>query len=207
MGKKFQYFDRKRFTRDDRTGYYLCSTRSPDGTRKRMHVYVWEYYNGLVQDNYHVHHIDGDKSNNNIANLELLPGREHLSLHARENAEKNHQRMVNNLRENATPKAKEWHTSKEGHDWHMKHYNSMKDKLHVKQSFICEQCGKEFTSTQTRSKYCSNNCKCAARRKSGVDNIIKICVDCGGEYTANKYQKTKYCPVCKNKKHPRNRKS
>ena len=67
MAKKFQYFDRKRFTRDERTGYYLCSTQSPDGTRKRMHVYVWEYYNGPVQDNYHVHHIDGDKSNNNIA--------------------------------------------------------------------------------------------------------------------------------------------
>ena len=86
MAKKFQYFDRKRFTRDERTGYYLCSTQSPDGTRKRMHVYVWEYYNGPVQDNYHVHHIDGDKSNNNIENLELLRGREHLSLHAQENA-------------------------------------------------------------------------------------------------------------------------
>lgn len=207
MAEKNLYFDGKRFTRDERTGYYLCSTLSTDGKRKRMHVYVWEYYNGPIPVGYHVHHINGDKSDNDISNLELLSEFEHLSLHGKEKFEKNYQRVINNLRENAAPKAKEWHASKEGHEWHIKHYNSTKDKLHAERNFICTYCGKEFTSTQIRSQYCSNNCKSAARRKSGVDNILKICIDCGEEYIANKYQKTKYCPVCKSKKHTRNRKS
>lgn len=80
MPEKFQFFDGKRFTRDDKTGYYLCAT-ADDGKRKRMHVYVWEYFNGPVPKGYHIHHIDGDKSNNNIKNLQLLLAMEHEKLH------------------------------------------------------------------------------------------------------------------------------
>ena len=62
MADKHQYFNGKMFTRDEDTGYYLCSSKSADGSRKRMHVYVWEYYNGFVPSGYHVHHKDEDKN-------------------------------------------------------------------------------------------------------------------------------------------------
>ena len=28
MSEKFQFFDGRKFTRDDKTGYYLCSTQN-----------------------------------------------------------------------------------------------------------------------------------------------------------------------------------
>lgn len=205
MPEKFQFFDGKRFTRDDKTGYYLCAT-ADDGKRKRMHVYVWEYFNGPVPKGYHIHHIDGDKSNNNIKNLQLLLAMEHEKLHGSMWTDEQRNRARKNI-EKASIKAKEWHGSKAGHEWHKMHYEKMKEKLHQVHKFNCPMCGKEFQSPQIKSKFCCNNCKSAYRRKKGVDNITKICSLCGGEYTANRYNKTKFCPICRNKKHKKNRQS
>lgn len=193
MADKHQYFNGKMFTRDEDTGYYLCSSKSMDGGRKRMHVYVWEYYNGSVPDGYHVHHKDEDKNNNDISNLELKIAAEHLAFHAKEKAKRNHSKVIQNLKENASPKAKEWHSSNEGREWHKNHYEKMKDKLHQKQTFQCIVCGKEFESTQVNSKFCSNNCKSKYRRNEGIDNIETECVVCGEKFVKNKYSKTETC--------------
>lgn len=83
MAEKYQFFDGKKFTRDDKTGYYLCSTGDENNVRKRMHVYVWEYFNGPISKGYHIHHIDGDKSNNDIQNLQMLSATEHERLHGK----------------------------------------------------------------------------------------------------------------------------
>jgi len=42
---------------------------------------VWEYYNGKVEGDNIIHHIDFDKLNNNIDNLELLSNSKHNSVH------------------------------------------------------------------------------------------------------------------------------
>lgn len=42
-------------------------------------------------------------------------------------------------------------------------------------------------------KFCSNNCKSAYRRKSGVDNEERICKICGEIFITNKYSKAKVC--------------
>lgn len=38
MAEKYQFFDGKKFTRDDKTGYYLCSTGDENNVRKRMQI-------------------------------------------------------------------------------------------------------------------------------------------------------------------------
>lgn len=192
MADKHQYFNGKMFTRDEDTGYYLCSFKSADGTRKRMHVYVWEYYNGSVPSGYHIHHKDEDKSNNDISNLELKIGTEHLALHGKEKFEKNRDKALRHLEE-IRPMTKDWHRSNRGHEWHKNHYEEMKEKLFQKQRFRCIVCGKEFESTQVNSKFCGNNCKSKYRRMKGFDNIEMECVVCGKRFIKNKYSKTQTC--------------
>ena len=204
MSEKFQFFDGRKFTRDDQTGYYLCSTENETKARKRMHVYVWEYFYGSVPEGYHIHHIDGDKSNNAIQNLQLLSAKEHEKLHGKMWTDERMEKARKNM-EKASVKAKEWHSSEDGHKWHKEHYEKTKEKLYQIRQFKCLMCGKEFQSTQAMAKFCCNNCKSAYRRKIGIDDVTKICSCCGGEYTANKYQKTKYCQACKDKKHKKNR--
>lgn len=188
MNEKYQYFNGVKFTRDDKTGYYLNST-----IRKRMHRYVWEYYNGEIPKGYQIHHIDHDKSNNSIENLKIISISKHMKMHSDENVKEHCESMIKNLDENARPKASEWHKSKEGREWHKKHYNRMKDKLYITKKYKCKQCGKEFESTMTESKFCSNNCKSKWRREQGFDNEKRVCEHCGKEFTINKYSKTRTC--------------
>lgn len=195
--QKYQYFNGVKFTRDDKTGYYLNST-----LRKRMHRYVWEYYNGEIPKGYQIHHKDKDKSNNDISNLEAVPVSEHAKAHSIEKATLRRKEMIDNLNVNARPKAIEWHKSAEGRQWHKEQYERTKEKLHPEKQMICEMCGAEYTAkVSAENRFCSGKCKAAWRRKSGVDNETRICAFCGKEFTANKYAKTETCSrTCANKK-------
>lgn len=54
---------------------YLCSKL------KQLHRSVYEYYTGKTTDGYDVHHIDGDRFNNDILNLVRVTRGEHLLIH------------------------------------------------------------------------------------------------------------------------------
>lgn len=187
-----------KFRRDKKTGYYLSSSQI-NGKRKRLHVYVWELYNGTVPEGYNVHHKDHDKSNNDISNLELLTAQEHKKRHGEELSEAERQERRETVTAKAMPKAIEWHSSDKGRKWHKEHYEAMKDKLYIKEEYICIECGKKFTAIKGNSKFCSNNCKSMYRRKSGVDNVERKCKVCGNTFIANKYSAAKYCEEHKGK--------
>lgn len=53
--------------------------------REFVHRLVWMEHNGPIPEGFHVHHKDGDKTNNEISNLELLSD----SMHAREHNDSN----------------------------------------------------------------------------------------------------------------------
>lgn len=182
-------FDGLAFRLDKKTGYYLNAK-----THKRLHVYVWEHFNGKVPKGHHVHHADFNKANNEPDNLVLLGAKEHLALHGKSWSAERHEKQTKILVEVAIPKAAEWHSSESGRSWHKKHYEKMKDSLYQKKVFVCEECGKEFEATNHgNNRFCSNNCKSAARRKSGVDNETRKCDWCGNLFEVNKYAKTRTC--------------
>lgn len=52
-------FDGLSFRKDKKTGYYLNAK-----THKRLHVYVWEHFNGTIPKGYEIHHKDFNKKNN-----------------------------------------------------------------------------------------------------------------------------------------------
>jgi hypothetical protein len=177
------------FTRDEKTGYYLCSHRI-NGKRARLHRYLWEQTNGAIPQGMHIHHIDKDKYNNSIENLALLPGHEHLSIHGSD------PEMKKKSRESikkAIAAASEWHKSESGHEWHKRHYEAMSGKLYRRIERICEQCGRPFDGVLHKNKYCCNACKTRARYNSGADNETRICAVCGAAFEINKYSAAKTC--------------
>lgn len=202
--EKYIYFNGLKFTKDDNTGYYLNSTK-----KKRLHRAVWEYYNGEIPKGHHIHHIDEDKSNNDISNLALLSSTEHLSHHGNKRALNYYDELVENLNNNARPKANEWHGSNEGKDWHKKHYENTKDKLHKKSMFECLQCHRNFIGIDNgNNKFCTNKCKSKWRRLSGIDDVVKECIYCGKSFTKNKYSKAITCSrSCTNRQRAKIRKN
>jgi hypothetical protein len=203
---KTQYFNNESFVKDDSTGYYLSSKQIINGRQERMHRYVWRYYYGEIPDGYHIHHIDHNKANNDICNLQLIDSKVHVSLHTKEYHQNNKEKVLKNLN-NIRNMTKEWHASATGIEWHKNHYQKMKDKLHVTILMQCLNCNIEFKGLINRSKVCSNKCKSALRRKLKLDNIIKNCIGCNNEFTTNKYSKSIYCSkscACKMYWHKKN---
>lgn len=69
-------------------GYWLVWAPDHPNANKNGYVLehrlVWEQHHGqTLNRDQHVHHIDGDPSNNDIANLQMLPGRQHYALHGK----------------------------------------------------------------------------------------------------------------------------
>ena len=48
--------------------FYLCGGYFQH-KGKRLHRAVWEYFHGPIPKGYHIHHMDGNRANNNIENL------------------------------------------------------------------------------------------------------------------------------------------
>lgn len=164
-----------------------------------LHREVWKREVGPIPDGWHVHHIDFDPSNNHVSNLQCLAPPEHEAIHAANRSAlgrtpefQAHLALIRHL-------AAEWHGTPAGIAWHREHgADSWKNRKPV--AYACEHCGTKY---ETRSKkgterFCSNACKSAARRASGVDTVTKACVMCGTAYEANRYSKSSTCsPTCR----------
>ena len=191
--------DGYKFNKDKQTGYYL-STNKINGRRQRLHRYIYEKYYGKIPKGYDVHHIDHNKDNNDISNLKLVTAKEHKEIHARELTEEQRNKMRENMNLKARPKAIEWHKSNKGKEWHKKQYEISLGKME-KEKMQCLYCGAEYYSiNHGNNKFCSNNCKSAYRRKLGIDNVDRKCVECGRTFRINKYYKRQKCDECKSKK-------
>jgi hypothetical protein len=178
--------------------YYRPSASHIKRGVQALHCEVWKHYHGPIPEGFHVHHKDENPCNNDVANLECLPGFDHLSLHASKSAARQRAReWVDAIR----PLASAWHKSEEGRAWHREHAKRIgfAQYRHEGPSFtigkhICEQCGEEYEAADVwQNRFCSNKCKSAYRRASGVDNEERICPICGKTFTANKYARTRTC--------------
>lgn len=148
----------------DGESYYYCGAYF-QRKGKRLHRAVWEYHYGKIPNGYHIHHKDEDRTNNDISNLELVFGSDHLSSHMSKDDRKEQSRT---LVQNAIKAAPEWHHSEEGKKWHSKHGKEAWSNREFK-TYICTHCGKEyqtkFVYPKDSNHFCHNNCKSAFRRQ------------------------------------------
>ena len=144
---------------------------------------------------YEVHHIDGNKDNNKIDNLKLLSKEEHCKIHNNRN-ENSHRHVCKRCGRTY------WSSVSKSADVCDRCAPEFaiggSSVLMIKKT--CEYCGSEYETkgvNRSRSKFCSNNCKSAYRRASGVDKIEKVCVFCGNTFKTDKYSGAIYCsPRC-----------
>lgn len=189
---KIAYYNGHRFTRDERTGYYLSSHKIGE-RRIRLHIYVYQCERGRdIPEGWSIHHIDGNKNHNDINNLACIPQYYHASYHSKKYVEVHKEEMIQQMNE-IRNKASKWHGSEEGREWHKQHYEKMKANLYQMHDFKCLFCGKEFQSTRVGSKFCCNAHKTRYRNSLGLDNETRKCIVCGKTFSVNKYQSTKTC--------------
>ena len=189
MGRKHspeQFFNGVRFALHKGQRYFRAFTPMVEGVAGKtiwMHRFVWEHHNGVIAPGYQIHHRDKNTGHNAISNLECVTPKEHKRRHL-ENVEA------------FVQKAAVWHGTPEGRRVARK-AGFAADKVRRWADFSCLHCGKKYRSRvfsgRGHSKFCSNACKSAARRKSGRDNVPRLCIICTREFLIGRYSRTKTC--------------
>lgn len=197
MTEKTLVFLGEEYVRNHKSGYYFKRTtrNSERKNARQLHRAVWEHYNGTIPDGYQIHHKDFDVDNNDISNLECLPAKEHLKLHAARNKTNPHyvEKQAKSIAK-AGEAAKEWHRSAEGRAWHRKHAEESVCKVaEHRTEKKCAFCGGSFGALPWQ-KYCSQRCREKERliKERKFVPHERICEMCGAVYIANKTN-AKYC--------------
>lgn len=176
--------------RTDRV-YFTPGTRHRQSGVKRLHEEIWQDTHGQpIPDGHHVHHADHDPLNNDPGNLVVLTESEHHKHHARDE-----DRQDREFPEAARLAAAEWHrTAPKAAALHLALGQKAWDLTPVRKT-ACENCGEQFEyrAFQKEVRYCTNRCKSAARRASGIDDVDRICERCGNPFRVNRYARTRYC--------------
>ena len=167
---------------------------STDSPRIRAHQWVWINIHGEIPKGYHIHHKDGNKSNNLIENLLLIRPLQHVNLHMTDERRERQREQMEKIR----PLTKEWHASEEGRAWHRLHAIQGKFGKNERIEYKCQQCGKPYHSSKlSNAKFCSNPCKSKWRRDHKLDHIERSCIQCSKMFNCNRYAKNitcgKYC--------------
>lgn len=110
-----------------------------------------------------VHHLDRNRDNNDITNLQLMTKTEHTKLHAAEDGKE--------LSEHKLPKPK---YIKKICEW-------------------CGEEYKSSSNVAYKQRFCSAKCKARYRRANGLNNTVRICKNCGKEFICDICSRTQFC--------------
>lgn len=137
------------FRKNNRYGYWVNNTFGLRLHREKVRLEL-----GLTKEqmkNYDVHHIDRNRDNNDISNLQLLTKREHTKLHALEDGKT------------------------------LSEYKAKipKPEFIVKICEQCGEEYNSSSNVAHKQRFCSEKCKMKWRRANGLDREQRVCVFCG----------------------------
>lgn len=157
-----------------------------------LHRAIWTYYYGEIPAGYDVHHIDGDKDNNDISNLTIMTKSDHLRLHAhlRKNpsviprVKKTFKCIVCGKEYERIDNGRNLYCSKRCADQH--------NREQLSETRKCLFCGKEFNAYKySDDRFCSRQCWFNYRSEQG--RIVKVCPICGKAFSSRKSRNLTYC--------------
>ena len=145
------------FHKDNNTGYWVNTST---GKNIRLHREKLRIELGLTQEQmkrYDVHHIDGNKDNNDIHNLQLINKVKHATIHAKKQVNEKIIKICEQCGE-------EYQSSR--NVAHKQRFCSEKCKARYRRANglnntirICKNCGKEFICDNTSKKvFCTRSC-------------------------------------------------
>lgn len=168
-----QSFNGVTYHRHNQNGYYINMNR-------KLHRDVWSFHNGTIPPKHDVHHIDFNKNNNQIENLQLMTSSEHRSLHAKINAKK---------RSTLPPNIRWYKCSVCGKEFKAKG-----------KAKYCPQCRKERDKAQAKARY--DAAKKAKEPKPPKEPRLQTCVVCGKVFELKATQsRTKGPKTCSDECH------
>lgn len=163
-GKKYAKFNGLKF-KQEKSGYYVINNNWDETIKNnyRLHVAVWEYFNNqTVEKGYCIHHIDSDKTNNDLSNLQCVSFKEHRRIHdsllTEEERKNKYKKFIENGVKAAADKCRGIPISEEQK---RKISQTFKNKPDIEH--ICEYCGKKFTTKSNRARFCPDNQMCRIR--------------------------------------------
>lgn len=182
MSKNYRiYFGKKFYQQKD--GYW--ANMMPI----HAHRWVWINHHGAIPKGMDIHHKDGDKSNNEIENLEMLSRSDHLKRHWEDPDLKSERRDFLDI---IRPKVHEYLRSEEGRKRQSESSKKAWEKRRKDQK-SCEVCKKEYETYQKWSKFCSHACELKSRWKKGVDKVEQKCEFCHNLFRRNKLSTRRFC--------------
>jgi len=118
-----------------------------------MHRIIFAYYRGEIPEGYDIHHIDGDKSNNDISNLQCLTRSEHRAHHNKNSpCQQFICKQCGKTIFYTRGGRKDFCSTKCHSDWY-------RDNAHLLEERECDFCGKNFTAFPWQKRqYCSQTC-------------------------------------------------
>lgn len=142
-GKKYYISAQGYWTRDERV----------NGNRKALllHRVIWEDNFGPISGNGHIHHIDGNKLNNNLDNLEYHSIASHISIHRKNEYKCGKLSYLRNAKINSlkTHEGKKRHSDGCVKGWENRKYITKR----------CKRCNTSFKTQSPQRKWCSSSCK------------------------------------------------
>lgn len=163
-----------------------------------LHRDVWEAHHGPIPPGHQIHHRDGNPGNNDLGNLECVSAAAHHGLHPWSD---DRRAVRAEFLATIRPLTKAWHASPEGLAKH-REVGGLAYQGFTPEPKPCEHCGRQFEpgALGNRDRFCSNACKSAWRRASGLDDEDRICACCGGAFRCNRYKPARTCGrACSNR--------
>lgn len=194
MNTYIVYDGRKYWASSNKKYFYADKRIAGKRIKIALHRQIWMDHNkSEIPIGYDIHHIDENTLNNSPENLECKENSAHLRDHMRKRLlDPTALSMAKQNMKKACEAAIAWHKTEEGSRWHSEHAKEgWLNRTRMKKS--CINCGLEYETFRTDSKFCGKNCSNKHKDKNKVYFEKRECYNCGAEYETRKVSTAKIC--------------